>query len=209
MKIGDWEQKGFGWHYCKEDNKVVRPQEEPEVVALGDQTVDEVKDLLKKAAADEQRKREETAKLFEDLDEEVEEIQIRYTYQDDLRDCETPDLSGARGHGFRKDVDVFAEWRKLADVHLGDEELQPEVLRSTKDLMDYIVLKLGKQFPKLEISWTEATWNPRLCINKCPTQISMEKLGLAYQGLMNITEDLKAQALLVDIISKKLKELFI
>lgn len=196
----------------KDCDAVLHPQEDPEVVALGGQTIEEVKDILKKAgkAACEAREKieKETADLFTDF--KGEEPKYRYSYQGDMHDeCGMFDLRTNEAHGFRKDVDIFAMWRRLADVNLGDKELQPKVVRLTQDLMDYVLMKLEKQFPKLTLAWSSQTWNPRLLINNCPTQISMERLGLAYQGLLNVTEDLSAQTLLADIVTKKMKELFI
>ena len=98
-------------------------------------------------------------------------------------------------------------WRRLAEV--GNKDLDLKVFNPTQDLMDFITLKLNKSFPNLNINWDKNGWNPILSINDCPTQISMEKLGLAYQGLINITDELNAQVTLANIIVKKLKELFI
>lgn len=186
------------------------PAQEPEFVALGKQTLEEVKELLIKAEKAEKEREKELNKLFEEFTEKEEDNHCKLSYEEELSDCCQPDISNARQVcGFGKHVDVFALWRKLADVKVGDKDLEPQVLGPTKDLMDYILLKLNRSFPKLKLSWSEDSWNPRLIINGSLTQISMEKLGLAYQGLLNIVEELNAQALICNIIVKKLKTLFI
>lgn len=161
----------------------IKPTEEPETVALGKQTIDEVKATKPKL-----------------------------TFENDAVICNEhfPDLSKARKeYRFKKNMDDFALWRKLADVVVGDKNLEPGIFDPTKDLMDFLLHKLNKTFPKLKISWSEGTWNPVLMINESLTTISMEKLALAYQGLLKISEDSNAQNVICNIITKKLKELFV
>lgn len=188
----------------------VHPAQEPECVALGKQTIEEVKELLRKAEKAEKEREKELHKLFEEFTEKEEDNHCKLSYEEELSNCCQPDISNARQVcGFGKDVDVFALWRKLADVKVGNKDLEPEAFSPAKELMDYILLKLNRSFPKLKLSWSEDSWNPRLIINGSHTQISMEKLALAYQGLLNITEELSAQALICNIVVKKLKTLFI
>jgi len=196
-----------------DDDVAIHPTEEPDVVALGDQDVEEVKDIISKAdkAREEWRKK----KHQETLDHiqgacGLKGKDPRLTFSDESSDCCQPDLSTARGNcGFRRDVDEFALWRRLADIKVGDPTLEPQIFCPTKDLMDYILLKLNRSFPKLELAWSDESWNPCLKINGCPTKISMEKIALAYQGLLNIAEELNVQAVICNIVTKKLKELFI
>jgi len=191
----------------------LRPSQEPEVVPLGSQTIQEVKDILKKARAAECENVKATLESFEELNEACEEAEeVKLSYEKESVPCDETycDLTEARHvYGFKKTLDQFALWRKLADVKVGDENVEPEMLNPTKELMDYILVKLEKTFPKLELSWTEDTWNPSLAINNCATQVTMEKLALSYQGLLNLTEEINAQAIIANIVVKKLKELFV
>lgn len=193
-----------------EEDVAIHPEQEPEVVALGNQDVEEVKDIISKAdkAIEEWRKKNHQ--------EALDNIQTacglkgkepKLSYDDDLREGCQPHL--LRECGFRRDVDEFALWRKLADIKVGNPSLEPQIFCPAKDLMDYILLKLKRSFPELELNWSDESWNPCLKINGCSTKISMEKIALAYHGLLNISEDLNAQAIICNIVTKKLKELFI
>src|SRR5581483_10906922 len=132
--------------YDYDYDPMVGPPQEQEVVTLGSQTPEEVKKILKEAEELEKEKAKEQAKVFKELEDECKrEKNYKYAYEEELRDCELPDLGTAREVcGFRKDVDIFALWRKLADVKLGtaDDDLEPKSFCATKDLMDYITLKL-------------------------------------------------------------------
>jgi len=195
-----------------DDDVAIHPTEEPEVVALNDQDLEEVKKIISQAekAAEERRKQKHQATL-DNIQEACgkKSKEPRLTFDEELSDACQPDVNCARGCGFRQDVDEFALWRRLADVKVGCNDLDPHIFCPTKDLMDYILLKLNRSFPKLELNWSEESWNPVLTINRCPTKISMEKLAIAYQGLLNISEELNAQAVICNIVTKKLKELFI
>lgn len=199
--------------YDYEEDVSIRPEQEPEFVALGDQDVDEVKSIIKEAATAEENWRRK--KLQDTLDNIQEACGMKgrepkLSYESESSDYCLPDLNEARtNYGFNRNVDEFAMWRRLADVKVGNPNLEPQVFCPTKDLMDFILLKLHRSFPKLELSWSDNSWNPVLTINKCPTKISMEKIALAYQGLLNISEELNAQAVICNIVTKKLKELFI
>jgi hypothetical protein len=190
----------------------IHPTQEPEVVALKDQDVEEVKKIIAEADKAREEWRKEKHKATLDNIQEACGIKGRkpkLSYEDDLSDSCLPDLKSARGCDFRQNVDEFALWRKLADVKVGREDLEPNIFCPTKDLMDYILLKLNRSFPNLELGWSEQSWNPVLTINGCPTKVSMEKIAIAYQGLLNIAEELNAQAVICNIVTKKLKELFI
>lgn len=199
--------------YDYEEDVNLRPEKEPEIVALGDQDVSEVKKIIKDAEAAQEEWRKQ--KLKDTLDNIQEACGLKgkepkLLYDDESSDCCLPDLNSAREKfGFCRDVDEFAMWRRLADVKVGNPNLEPQIFCPTKDLMDYILLKLNRSFPKLELAWSDNSWNPVLQINRCPTRISMEKIALAYQGLLNISEELNAQAVICNIVTKKLKELFI
>lgn len=199
--------------YDYEDDVSIRPQEEPEVVALGDQDVQEVKKVIKEAnEAHEKWRKQKHQETLDNIQEAcgLAGKEPKLSYSDESSDVCVPDLGSARSScNFNRDVDVFALWRKLADVKVGRADLEPQIFCPTKDLMDYILLKLHRSFPKLELDWSENSWNPVLTINGCPTKISMEKIALAYQGLLNISEELNAQAVICNIVTKKLKELFI
>lgn len=190
----------------------IHPTEEPDVVALGNQDVEEVKEIISKAdkAREEWRKKIHQDTLDNNGESWLKNKEPKLSYDNESSDACQPDLHSAREScGFRQEVDVFALWRKLADVKVGNQNLNPQIFCPTKDLMDYILLKLNRSFPKLELNWSDESWNPVLTINGCPTNISMEKIALAYQGLLHIAEDLSAQALICNIVTKKLKELFI
>lgn len=191
----------------------IHPEQEPDVVALGDQEIQEVKDIIRNAEKAEEEWRKK--KLQETLDNiqgacGLKSKEPKLLYDDESSDVCLPDLEKARYNcNFSKDVDEFALWRRLADVKVGNPSLEPQIFCPTKDLMDYILLKLNRSFPKLNLAWSEDSWNPCLRINDCSTKISMEKIALAYQGLLNISEELNAQAVICNIVTKKLKELFI
>lgn len=154
------------------------------------------------------REKDQKPKLLYDDEAREKDQKHKLLYDDESSDCCIPDLNSARKNcTFSRDVDVFALWRKLASVKV-DQSLDPQIC-PTKDLMNYILLKLNKSFPKLELSWSEESWNPSLIINGCLTKVSMEKISLAYQGLLNISEELNAQTIICNIITKKLEELFI
>jgi hypothetical protein len=199
--------------YELDDDVPLRPSEEPEVVALGDQNVSEVKKIIKDAETAEEQWRKQ--KLQDTLDNIQEACGLKgkepkLTFDDDSSDCCLPDLEKARSScGFQRNVDQFALWRKLADVKVGRADLEPQIFCPTKDLMDYILLKLNRLFPQLKLAWSEDSWNPNLHINGCPTKISMERLAIAYQGLLNISDTLSSQEVICNIVTKKLKELFI
>jgi len=199
--------------YDFEGDGLLHPEQEPEVVALGDQDVSEVKKIIKDAeTAHEKWRKQKHQETLDNIQEAcgLKGKEPKLLYDDESSDCCQPDLKSARENiGFRKDVDVFALWRKLADVKVGRADLEPQIFCPTKDLMDYILLKLNRSFPKLQLAWSEDSWNPVLEINSCRTKISMEKIALAYQGLLNISEELNAQAVICNIVTKKLKELFI
>jgi hypothetical protein len=191
----------------------IHPEGEPDVVALGNQEIQEVKDIIRNAEKAEEEWRK---KLLQDSLDNIQGAcglkskEPKLTFDDESSDCCLPNLNGARESCcFHRDVDVFALWRRLADVKVGDANLEPQIFSPTKELMDYILLKLKRSFPNLELDWSEETWNPCLKINNCSTKISMEKIALAYQGLLNIAEELNAQAIICNIVTKKLKELFI
>lgn len=199
--------------YDYEEDVTLRPEKDPEIVGLGEQDIEEAKRIIKDAQTWEeerrQRKHEETLKNIKEACG-LEGKEPRLLYDEESSDCCLPDLNEARETcGFRRDVDVFALWRRLADVKVGRPELEPQIFCPTKDLMDYILMKLNKVFPKLKLSWSEDTWNPCLKINNCATKISMEKIALAYQGLLNVSDEMNAQGVICDIVTKKLKELFI
>ena len=187
------------------------PAEMPEVVALGSQSVEEVKKILNEAERAECEAKEKRAQEIEDLfDELTDADDIKLCYHNEMHDDCTPNLCEVRNNcGFRKDIDVFALWRKLADVKVGDDALEIEALNPTKNLMDYILIQLKKSFPKLKLEWADQCWNQRLTINGCGTHVTMERLALAYQGIINITDELHAQAIIANIVNKKLRELFI
>lgn len=199
--------------YEFEEDVSIHPECDPEKVTLGDQTLDEVEKILEESEKAERewrrKKHQETLDAIKGAcGEGLNEPKL--SYDDELSDCCLPNLDGAReSYGFKREVDQFALWRRLADVKVGNPNLEPQVFCPTKDLMDYLLLKLNRSFPKLELSWTESNWNPCLWINNSPTKISMEKLALAYQGLLNVTDELNAQAVICNIVTKKLKELFI
>jgi hypothetical protein len=199
--------------YNYEEGVTLHPDAEPEVVALGDQNVKEVKEIIKQAEkAEEEWRKKKHQETLENIQEAcgLKGKEPKLCFDDESSDCCLPDLNEARIKcGFRKDVDEFAMWRRLADVKVGRADLEPQVFCPTKDLMDYILLKLNRSFPKLELAWSENSWSPVLDINNCPTKISMEKIALAYHGLLNISEDLNAQAVICNIVTKKLNGLFI
>jgi hypothetical protein len=193
---------------------ILRPDSEPEIVFLKGQTENEVKELIRKEKEAERARQEKAAQHIRELEEELLEEEsfstAKLSYEDESSVCdEMLDLSSARINcGFHKNVDVFATWRKLGGVKINDDDVEPEFLNPTKELMDFLVLKLSKSFHSLKFDWTN-NWNPRLSINGCATHISMEKLASAYKGLLNITDDMNAQAVLVNIVTKKMKELFV
>ena len=199
--------------YDEDVDVAIHPTQEPEVVALKDQDVEEVKKIIKEA--DKAREAWRKTKHKATLDNIKEACGLKgkepkLLYDDESSDSCLPDLEPARERcGFRRDVDEFALWRRLSGVKVGNPNLEPQIFCPTKDLMDYILLKLNRSFPNLELAWSEESWNPVLKINNCSTKVSMEKIALAYQGLLNISEELNAQAVICNIVTKKLKELFI
>ncbi len=190
------------------EKEVLCPKERPEVVALNGQTIEEVKNLINES-------NKEQCKSFAQLEEALNELcepkeeKRKLLYDESSYSCS--DLIPCRKsrEKLKENVDVFATWRKLADVKVGDEEITPESLPPIKELMDFVIIKLKKSFSNLDFSWNETSWNPSLLINSCETRIDMEKLSLAYKGLLNITDELSAQVILFNIINKKIKELFI
>lgn len=191
----------------------IHPEKDPDVVALSDQNVQEVKDIIRNAEkAEEEWQKKKLQESLNNIQEACGKKgkEPKLTFDDESSDVCLPNLSKARETcGFHGNVDEFALWRRLADVKVGRPELEPQIFCPTKDLMDYILLKLNRSFLNLELDWSEETWNPCLRINNCPTKISMEKIALAYQGLLNITEELNAQDIICNIVMKKLRELFI
>jgi len=210
---------------------------EPEVVILGNQTVEEVKELLEKEKTCEKKRvdygkkfdyKHDAARAAADI-EEVKEFIAKSRYCGDggwsvtskaklaFEDAPTvdecfPDL-GKMSHGvkIKRDLNLFHTWRKLADV--GDvcangEPCLPDDLGPTQELMDHIIVRLRSKFPKIVLDWSDC-WNPCLLINSCPTQISMNKLSFAHNGLKHIVDTANAQQIISNIVLKKLEELFI
>lgn len=219
----------------KDFKRVVRRFREvkpcPEVVALSGQTVEEVKEIINKSNKtvdpnlhlfQEEKKYKLTfdselsgcsvpdvgairgSAFKEDVDDFV--MWRRLTGIKNEEVLKQPTYSPNPKHSFTGDVDVFSLWRKLADVKLNDVE--PDANNPAKKLMDYILARIKIEFPKLDLAWEEH-WNPSLLINGCKTKISMEKLILSYQGLLHVTEELNSQEIICNIISKKIRELFI
>jgi hypothetical protein len=195
-----------------DDDVAIHPEQEPDVVALSNQNVQEVKDIIRNAEkAEEEWRKEKLQEALDDIQEACGKKgkEPKLLYDDESSDCCLPNLNGARQtFGFRKDVDEFALWRRLASVKAGSN-IDPQVFCPTNDLMEYIIIKLNKSFPNLNLTWSEESWNPCLQINGCLTKISMEKIALAYQGLLNVADELNVQPIICNIIAKKLEELFI
>lgn len=174
---------------------------DPEIVALSYQTIEEVKEILKKyndPVLNQAQKKEEPKK-----------VKLTFETSCDFSKGEMFDVHKVKGQvELKKERDVFAFWRKLADVKVGNPELEEESLSKTEELMQFLLLKLSSSFPKLNLDWSSG-WNPKLTVNGCPTQITMEKLGLAYQGICNIADEANAKEIVSNIIHKKFKELFV
>lgn len=107
------------------------------------------------------------------------------------------------------EFDQFHIWRKTAGLINEDEDWLTGSLKESQQLMDYITIRINSDFPKLTVAWGQNSWNPRLSLNGIPTQISLEKLTISYKGLLSITDDLNAQAIIANIVLKNLKELFL
>lgn len=199
---------------------------EPEVVILGNQTAEEVKELLEKEKTCEKKRvdygrkfdyKYDAARAAADVQEVKEFIakssKAKLAFEDapNVDEC-FPDLEKmSHGVKIKKDLNLFHTWRKLADV--GDicedgEPCLPDDLGPTQELMDHILVRLRNKFPKLVLDWSDC-WNPCLLINECPTQVSMGKLSFAYNGLKHIVDNANAQQIISNIILKKLEELFI
>jgi hypothetical protein len=203
---------------------------EPEVVILGNQTAEEVKKLLdKEKTCEEDRVKgsrkfdfkhdaaKTAAKAATDVKECKEYIskaaKAKLVFEDapPVDEC-FPDL-GKINHGvkIKKDLNLFHTWRRLADVGEVCEDggpCLPDDLGPTQELMDHIIVRLRSNFPKLVLDWSEG-WNPCLLINSYPTQVSMDKLSFAHNGLKHIVDAANAQQIISNIVLKKLEELFI
>lgn len=206
---------------------------EPEVVALGGQTIEEVQEILKKSKKscypntikDEEKKckltfeEESSGCSIPDIHsakgcafkQDVDTFALWRKLAlggSDSPECEFKYNRVCRSKStLASDVDAFALWRKLANVKL-DDSIEPDENNPAKKFMDYILTRVKTEFPKLDLAWEEH-WNPSLLINSCKTKISLEKLIISYQGLLNITEELNAQEIICNIIVKKIRELFI
>lgn len=198
---------------------------EPEVVILGNQTAEEVKELLEKEKTCE-KKRVDYGRKFDykyDADRAAADVQevkefiaksskAKLVFEDAPTVDECFPYFYKIPHGkMKKDLNLFHTWRKLADV--GDicedgEPCLPDDLGPTQELMEHILIKLRSKFPKLELNWSEG-WNPCLLINSCPTQVSMDKLSFAHNGLKHIVDAANVQQIISNIVLKKLEELFI
>lgn len=174
---------------------------DPEIIALNRQTIEEVKEILKKYNDPVLK---QTPKK-----EEPKKVKLTFETACELGSGEMFDVYKVKGQvPLKKERDVFAFWRKMADVKVGNPELEAESLTKTEELMQFLLIKLGASFPKLNLDWSSG-WNPKLTVNDCPTQITMEKLGLAYQGILNIADEANAKEIVSNIIHKKFKELFV
>jgi len=197
---------------------------EPEVVILGNQTAEEVKELLDKEKTCEKERVESckptyfkspiTGEVIKEIKENIQQAaKAKLAFEDapNVDEC-FPDL-GKMNHGvkIKKDLNLFHTWRRLADVGDVCEDggpCLPDDLGPTQELMEHIIVRLRSKFPKLDLEWSQG-WNPCLLINSCPTQVSMDKLSFAHNGLKHIVDAANAQQIISNIVLKKLEGLFI
>lgn len=109
----------------------------------------------------------------------------------------------------KDDFEQFSLWRKTAGVKQTCDDWAEGTFGSSKDLIEFIKSEIKSKFPNLDAEWSKEDWNPRLLINGSPTQISLERIAVAYKGLSFITDELNTKAIIANIVLKKLKELFI
>lgn len=197
---------------------------EPEVVILGNQTEEEVKTLLEKEKVKEDIIRggrrfdfkHDTAKAAADVQDCKEFInkaaKIKLAFEDAPKvEGGFPDLGKFDRKTITKDLNLFHTWRRLADVGESckdGEPCLPDDLSPIQELMELILIKIKMKFKKLDLSWSKG-WQPHLLINDCPTQITMNNLSFAHNGLSHLVDEATAQQIISDIVVKKLQTLFI
>jgi hypothetical protein len=123
--------------------------------------------------------------------------------------CPPPDPFDFRKSSLGEDFETYSRWRKTAGIKQECDDFAEGSFNASRQLMDFIKNEITSKFPKLEAEWTSDSWNPRLLINNSPTQVSLERIAVAYKGLMYITDELNTKAIIANIVLKKLKELFI
>ena len=189
---------------------------EPEIVVLRGQTIKEVKDLLEKNEKLQQENLEElntlagVKKKFPEFFDEEKPKDVKLCFDEDFIDCYTQPVLPRDCSQLNKDLPEFVLWRHLSGIAQEDEvamEWGP-----AQDLMDLLIIKLKRHFNNtINFSWSAADegWGHVLKIEDKPTKITASSLAKVLDGLTQIVNIHQAQAIVIQLVLKKLKEIFV
>lgn len=183
---------------------------DPEIVVLSGQTIDEVNKIIDhdKKYFDEINTLAGVKKKFPEFFEETNEPKL--CFEDEFASCfEQPVLGHGRRKPLEKDLPEFVMWRHLSGV--GTEDEVDLDWGPAQDLMDILLVKLKRNFPKIDFSWSAELsegWGHCLKIENQPTKITARSLAKALEGLGEVVNINQAQAVIIQLLIKKLRELF-
>jgi len=103
---------------------------------------------------------------------------------------------------------IMANWRKLAGVKHGEVLAKEENKDLADELMECILNKVQRKFPKLEIKWSD-DWERYLNLNGAKTNIKLSNVAVLYENLLHFISKDEAKDIISDIMLKKLLGLFI
>ena len=174
---------------------------EPELHRFVDQSLEDVKELIRKSC-------EQNWEYQEKVEEPCPEPNLLWpeTASGDHLDIRTrfekqfdPDSEDI--------CDINPELIVLAGVAPTGEAVPNEPILN--QMMSKLIKKGRKKYPKLDLSWFSNCWDKRLLVNGAPTRIRYQRLRQAYDGLKNVTGKQEAARIVGQLVLKKLNSLFI